>query len=271
VRRSIVALLSCVLIATASAPGAFAQSTPVPETADGPCSVRVAAVAPLDASEAVWAVVVEPTVAGSGVLSGSLALFTSRDRRYDVRFENGVIRSDAPLVLTYRFPAAVVITGAYVATLDTPSPGPCSIVAPWVAKVPSDALADHGIAAATVAGANDALPVTDPGRADPLTCRVPTGPAHIVRAEPPEVTFFDGNGGMPEGSITVQVVVTPDGHAFDVHLDRVEGNLDELASGTTFKQTVLRAAMKSTYAAATFRCRPMIGIAYYHFQITRAR
>ncbi len=269
-RRSIFALLSCMLIATASAPRVLAQSTPVPETAEGACSVRVAAVAPLDASEAMWAVVVEPTVAGSGVLSGSLALFTAHDRRYDVRFENGAIRSDAPLVLTYRFPTAVVITGAYVASLDTPSPGPCTIVAPWVPKVPAEALADLAIATATVAGASDALPVTDPGHPDPLTCRVPTGPAHIVRAEPPEVTFFNGNGGMPEGSITVQVVVTPDGHAFDVHLDRVEGNLDELASGTTLKQTVLRAAMKSTYAAATFRCRPIPGVAYYHFNIKRA-
>jgi len=249
--------------------GALAQTAPdasAPDPLDGTCTVRVAAVAPLDATRSLQAVVLEPTIHGSGTISGTVAAFSAAGPRYDLRFENAAIGSDAPLVLAYRFPVAVAITGAYVATLDTPQPGPCSIIGPWTSGTVPDVPAQHALALATEA-APAGVAVTDPGSADELTCRSPERPAHVLESARPELEFWRGGGSLPEGTISIRVLVGPDGHALDVKIDHVDGTIEETSIGTAMKSSALVAAMHSTYAPETFRCRPIYGIAYYVMKI----
>jgi hypothetical protein len=259
VRRAFAVLLGAALC-LAGPHAAAAQSQA--EADEGVCSVRVAAVAPLDASATLQAVVIEPNVTGSAVLSGSVALFTSSNLRYDLPFANAPIGSSAPLVLVYRFPERVVVTGAYVASLDAPLPGPCAIMNPWWTSVVPDALARAALAGASSPNAAPPIPVTVAGAPDTPACREPTAPARTLKEAPPQLRFL-GHGDPPEGSLTIRVIVGIDGHPLDVQIDRVEGTIDETSSATSIRSTALSAAMASTYAPATFRCRPILGIAYY--------
>ncbi len=226
------ALAAAVLVASSGAlcSPAAAQSDAGP--ADGTCTVRVAAVEELDAGGRLQAVVLEPTVTGAGTISGTVALFTTANRRFDLRFENASISSDAPLVLAYRFPEPVTISGAYLATLDTPQPGPCGIIGPWTRDTETDPRAAHAI-------------------------------ARVLQLAPPQLSFWTDPGSLPQGTISVRVLVGPDGHALDAQMDHVDGNINETAIGTAMKSDALVAAMHSRYAPETFRCRPIYGIAYY--------
>jgi len=257
------ALAAAVLVASSGAlcSPAAAQSDAGP--ADGTCTVRVAAVEELGADGRLQAVVLEPTVTGAGTISGTVALFTTANRRFDLRFENASISSDAPLVLAYRFPEPVTISGAYLATLDTPQPGPCGIIGPWTRDTETDPRAAHAIALATPGAPANALPVADIGRDDPMPCRRPRAPARVLQLASPQLSFWTDPGSLPQGTISVRVLVGPDGHALDAQMDHVDGNINETAIGTAMKSDALVAAMHSRYAPETFRCRPIYGIAYY--------
>jgi hypothetical protein len=269
-RRAWACVVALVLGASMRA-GVSAQTQTLPDASapspvEGTCTVRVAAVAPLDATRSVQAVILEPTVTGSGTISGTVAAFSAAGRRYDLHFENATIGSDAPLVLAYRFPDPVAVTGAYVATLDTPQPGPCSIIEPWTSDAVPDALAQHALATATEATPAN-VEVSGSGVVDDLTCRSPERPARVLQSARPELEFWRGAGSLPEGTISIRVLVGPDGHALDVKLEHVEGTIEETSIGTAMKSSALVAAMHSTYAPETFRCRPIYGIAYYVMKV----
>jgi len=262
--RGVFALGACAVLMTAGAHHVGAQSAA--ESGEGACSVRVAAVASLDASNTRQAIVLEPTVTGSATLSGSVDVFTRTNQRYDLPFTQATIDSATPVALVFRFPVAVELTGAYVASLDAPSPGPCTLAEPWTAGKAVDAPAQHALAAAIEAAPADAIVVSASPAPDPLVCRVPTGDARMLHAAPPELGFFRKGSVMPAGLVSVRVLVAPNGHAVDVQIDHTDGTIDESAAGTEIRSAALRAALHSTYAPATFRCRPILGIAFYVIQ-----
>jgi hypothetical protein len=258
--RRLAAVTACAGLCASAGGRAWAQAALPAQTDDGACAVRVAAVVALDAMHRVQAVVLEPTIAGAGTVAGSLALFSAANRRYDLRFDAAPIASDAPRVIVVRFPTAVTLTGAYVAALDAPPPaGPCGIASPWSAGMPVDALAQAALAAADDA---TALPA-GPGERDVPGCRNPTEPARTLREVPPEPTFFPADDARPHGTIVVRVTVAADGHALDAEVDRTDGTIADTAAGTALRATAVTAAMHSSYAPATFRCRPIIGSASY--------
>jgi hypothetical protein len=89
----------------------------------------------------------------------------------------------------------------------------------------------------------------------------------VLQSARPELEFWRGAGSLPEGTISIRVLVGPDGHALDVKLEHVEGTIEETSIGTAMKSSALVAAMHSTYAPETFRCRPIYGIAYYVMKV----
>jgi hypothetical protein len=267
-RRWFAVAANVVLALVIAAPQAtIAESTPAPGSGETACGVRVAFVTPLDAHAMLQAVVLEG-VSGASALAGSVALFTSANRRYDVPFDGssaGASDADAPLVVLVRFPAGATITGAYVASLAGTPPLACGLGDPWTAGMAPDDAATRAIAAALAEPFFDrnAVAVAGPGVPDPLPCRTRFSAARIVHEVPPALSFFADAADLPHGTISVRVVVGADGHAFDAHIDRANDTMNETAAGTTIESTAVEAAMHSTYAPATFRCRPIRGIAYY--------
>jgi hypothetical protein len=236
---------------------------------DAYCTVRVARVVPVDASGTTQAVLVQPALDGSATLSGTIALFTADDRRYDVPFP-ATLRAlpGTPALFVYRFARPVVITGAYVAALGGPAAGPCGLSFPWS----NDALAGPPASDADIAkaaAAATATPVAEPGSPDPLTCAVPNQPARTIHADSP----FAIAGAT--GNVIVRVTIAPDGHPLFASLFRVDASLD---SGTgeagayrarRARAEAIDAALASTYETQVFRCRHVFGV--YLFSVAFGR
>jgi hypothetical protein len=268
VNRRWLAFAASLALVVAAPRATVAQSARAPGAGERACGVRVAFVTPLDAHATLQAVVLEDA-SGANAPAGSVALFTSANRRYDVPFDGsvagGTTDADAPLVVLVRFPARVTVTGAYVASLAGTPTVACAIADPWTAGASPDDAAPRAIIDAMAAPFFDrnAVAVTGPGVPDPLPCRALAAPARIVHEVPPEPSFFAAPDALPHGTVAVRVVVGADGHAIDAQIDHADASIDETAAGTTIKSTALVAALHSTYAPATFRCRPIPGIAAY--------
>jgi hypothetical protein len=225
------------------------------------CTVRVARVAPVDAAGTLQAVVLLPTVAGTATVSGTLALFTSDDRTYDVPFGDTVVTTTgASTALLYRFARPVVITGAYVDALGGPSAGPCTVSNPWrpeSLRQPS-ASADAAIAQAK-SGAipPTAVAVREPGTPDPLRCGVPykDKAAHLVRGGY-SITPLPG----VHGNVVVQVTIGPNGKPTGTEIARTTGNIDDKPIDARIaREDALAVTADSIFETEVFRCRHVVG------------
>jgi hypothetical protein len=192
-------------------------------------------------------------------LTGTIALFTSDDRKYDVPFGDTVVTTDgASTALVYRFARPVIITGAYVDALGGPSPGPCTVSAPWRPEGvhQTSASADAAIAQATSASANAAaIAVREPGTPDPLRCRVPYQPARTIEA---------GYAGPPlsgvRGSVIVRVTIGPNGKPTGAEIVKTTGNIDAKALDSRIaRENAMAATFGSTFETEVFRCQHVVG------------
>ncbi len=260
-----------VILAVAAPRTTVAQSTSGPGRADVACGVRVAFVTPLDARSTLQAVVLEPDATGASVPAGAVALFTAANRRYDVPFDGATDAAGTPLVLLVRFPASVNVSGAYVTSLAGTAPVRCAIADPWTAGLVPDDAATRAVAGVIAQPLFDrnAVAVTGSGVPDPLRCGAPSAPARTLHEVPPAPSFFADASDLPHGTVSVRVTVGSDGQAVDAHIDRADATMDETAAGQKIESTTLVAAMHSSYAPATFRCRPIRGIAYYTIVYSR--
>ena len=237
----------------AIAQGAPAQ-TPA-STAEGYCTVRVTNVGSIEGSGTTQAVVLAPTVPGSAELSGTIALFTSDNRRFDLPFANVLVTSGPKrAIVVYRFAQPVTITGAYVASLAGPSPGPCAILSPWTTELPP--LPPQSSDATAITHADPAMPVqavNDAGRADPLTCPVPNQSPRTIRAAPPP-SFVHATG-----RVYVRVTVAADGKPIEASVSGADASIDANPNGNVVRNEAISSAMQSIYETSTFRCRHIIG------------
>jgi hypothetical protein len=257
VLRIVCAIAMAILAATTTVNGPAAAQSPAPDDA-GYCTVQVARVAPADASGATQAVVVMPTVDGSATLSGTIALFTADDLRYDVPFPDTRITSNgAPTVLLYRFANPVTITGAYVSALGGPAPGPCAPAFPWSKSAPHAAKAvDHAMA--SVPSDAKTIAVTGSGSPDPLRCAVPYQAAHTITAAAAPV--IDARE-----QVTVHLTLRPDGKPTDATIAKVV-YLDTYPTGRTDAlRAAIQTAAASTFESEIFRCRHVVGT--YDFNV----
>ena len=248
-------------------PQARAAPDQTPASDEGYCTVRVADVARVDSVGATYAVVLAPTVPGDAVLSGTIAFFSEDDRRFDVPFAAVPISSTGkPEPLRYRFPAPVVLTGAYVASLDAPSPGPCAVADPWTSALPP--LPPQSDAAQAVAHIDSAaVPATmvDSGRSDPMTCPHPFEPARTIRAVPPTATV------AAAGKISVLVTVAANGRATAASVEAMSSSIASDRNVEFLRAQAVASAEQSTYETATFRCKHIIGTYLFVVEFRMAR
>ncbi len=209
-------------------------------------------VAPIGTDGITYGVVLVPTVEGSGTLSGTLALFTADNRRYDVAFpETPISSTGAPAVLAYRFARPVDVTEAYVAALGGPNAGPCAIAYPW-SKARSAPAARAVRAIANVPANAPAMVVAEPGTPAPLACSEPDHPPRVIS------TALIRSIPYAHGHIGVMLVIQPDGRPTDPSIASSDPSINDGGTGNDARADAIRAAMLSTFAPATFRCRPIV-------------
>jgi hypothetical protein len=231
---------------------ATAATPPAAAPDDAYCSVAVNDVAPIGAGGTTQGVVMMPTVDGSGTLSGTIALFTADNRRYDVPFPDTPISSTGtPAVLVYKFARPVEVTGAYVATLGGANAGPCAIAYPW-SKIRSTPAARAVRAIASVPANAPATAVAEPGTPAPLACSDPDHPPHTISAALIRSIPY------AHGHIGVMLYIQPDGRPTDPSIASFDPSVNDGGTGNDARADAIRAAMLSTFAPATFRCRPIV-------------
>ena len=237
------------------------------ESDDGYCTVRVADVARIDSTGATYAVVLAPTVPGNAVLSGTIAFFSEDDRRFDVPFADVPISSQGtPKPLLYRFPAPILLNGAYVASLDAPSPGPCAVADPWTSALPPlPPQSDTARAIAQIDSAAVPTTMVDGGRPDPMTCAKPFEPARTIRAVPPTATV------PVAGSINVLVTVAANGRATAASVAAMSPSIASDRNVEFLRAQAVASAEQSTYQTATFRCTHIIGTYLFVVEFRMAR
>jgi hypothetical protein len=217
------------------------------------CSVYIAAVKPIGAAGTRQAFAIQPMVDGTATLSGSIAVYTADDRRYDLPFANVTMSNVSPGVLVYQFAQPVRITGAYVATLDQPTTGPCAISEPWTDRRPAPPPTSHPAEAlAAVDDATRATRVADPGHEDRPACPVPTEPGRTVAAARPEA--------IPGivGRVYVLVTIGTDGVPIDAGIERMDATIAQLPRASVVGADAVQTAMRSRFVTATFRCTHVI-------------
>jgi hypothetical protein len=236
------------------------------------CGLKIAVLDILDgtATGRTFAVALQAT-GGMGKASGSLAFYVGDDR-YEARFHDIVapgpdqsLNLATPLVV--QFPAAVGIDGAYVASLDAPTPGACDIGNVWspttlprmasgpmVVSPPFDRVrfdAEAALLPRTLA----VLAARDPHP----SCANPYQPPRTLQAaqpDYPEIARLQGDSGRYIEAVTVD----PTGGVADVHLYAAT------ARNHLLEVEALHSAQSSTFQAGLFRCKPVYGT--YFFTVT---
>jgi outer membrane biosynthesis protein TonB len=188
-------------------------------------------------------------------VSGMLALYSGAIR-YDVPFHDLVAddgrNSTKPTVIVVKFPAPVAIESAVVSALDTGNGNThCSIpFAPWTVEAaqgtepaPKRTMEwfRGAVAAAEIVAAP--APVNDP-----RPCATPDRAGRTVKAYEPETA----ENFTLKGDVVVVVTIDEKDHLIGAEIleSSGSGDMDNIAVG---------AAMRSQFAGATFRCRPIVG------------
>jgi TonB family protein len=255
-KRRFTVLLCAMLLVAASPPA----PTPTPGNDPIYCPVYVRTVLPVstlpDGSQT-FAFLLEAD-GESGIASGALAIYAGNDR-YEAPFLNTVVRprsgkgiAGAPIVV--RFARDVVPDAAYVRVLAAGASGPCAVSNPWMRdrsnRPTSPGLsADDEAALLRLAAGVVAEDPTGPISESAPSCS--QGYTDAVVTKPFEPDYPQSARGA-SGTALIKVLIRPDGQLYNASVYKSSGEpaLDESA---------YYAATHSTYEAATFRCRPMMG------------
>lgn len=241
-------------VATAAPPPARAATAAAAST-EGYCDIRVSDVASPDGGRTI-VLALAPVDPGHAVLSGTLALYTADDRRYDLPFTQLAIDSQVPALVAYRFPTPIVPAAVYLTSLGGSSGGACGIFDPWTPQVSRSPAGPPSLAKAIGGGETPtATEVVDSGRLDPPTCAQPTLPARTLRAVSPVYPY----GTTATGQVVVMVTVGSDGRAVEARVGHMEGSLATDRMADAFAASAIAAANASTFQTNTFRCKHVFG------------
>jgi Gram-negative bacterial TonB protein C-terminal len=210
-----------------------------------------------DDKASLYAVTLQSLNGVAGIASGTLALYTER-QRYDVPFKGAVAAGDAahpsyPTMIFVRFPGPVTIVRSRVASLDGDGGGPCLPYTKWGHWVPSKAApAGSGpelLDRATVqAKTSQPIPAPAPVDEPPRACDGKDGDATTIRpVTPPPQPYHPGSH-----VVEVQVFLTDDGTAAGAAVYKSSGVPD-------LDQATVEAALESTYKPEIRDCRAMGG------------
>jgi TonB family protein len=194
----------------------------------------------------------------TGKASGTISLY-AHDVRYDIPFSQAIVpgwgdRTTAPTPIVVRFPRPVDFDGAYVSSLDNPTPAPCATpFVPWI-RYGSNHL-PFGIVTTTDAAferaAQAAVPVDAPPPVpDARPCETPDRRASTIHAAEPT---YPREASSVSGTATVRVILNADDSVYGVLLERSTQN-------DALDRSALVAARNSRYLGATFRCKPTVGV-----------